>query len=128
MLITPEIIGSSNDQICTTFGDSVSLYCLFNAIMVEGVTIVVWQRNHQKISGYETRPVQGEDNQLKSILQITSITQEDTGIYTCYCKYNEDMVKFEKPSQITSDRATMFLYAYMDDSCSAEGNTGQLEI
>ena len=120
----PKIIGSSDGKICTTINDSVSLHCLFNTATMEGATIVVWLKDNSNISGYEneTRPVEGEDNKLISILQIRSVTHEALGTYTCYCYYNKSMVTSDKP--VTSDRATM----YIDTDCHGGKNTGQLQM
>ena len=40
----------------------------------------------------ETRPVEGMDNVLISILKIENFTHEDQGKYSCYCYYNQSMV------------------------------------
>ena len=83
---------------------------------MEGATIVVWLKDHSVISGYdnETSPVPGKDNEVLSILNINKFSHEDQGRYTCYCYYNESLVKSDK--QITSDQAVAFVHP----DCSAK--------
>ena len=84
MLVSPKIISSSSNEVCAIVNDSVSLHCTFNASTMEGATIVVWLKNQSEITGYdnETRPVQGEDNVLVSILNMKKIqTERSRGIH-----------------------------------------------
>ena len=120
VFITPKIIGSSGSKIHTTITDSVSSYCSFNAAIMEGATIVMWLKDQLAINGYDTSSVKGEDNQLRSILQIKTVNHEALGIYTCYCYYNDSIVTFDKP--IKSDKASIYLC--VDKDCSAEESPG----
>ena len=87
---------------------------------MEGATIVVWLKDHSVISGYdnETKPIPGKDNEVLSILKINKFSHEDQGRYTCYCYYNESLVKSNK--QITSDQAVAFVHP----DCSAKESKG----
>ena len=82
---------------------------------------MVWLKDRSKLSGYEneTRPVEGEDNQLISILQI-SVSREALGTYTCYCYYNRSMVTSDKP--IRSDEARITILT----NSPAKNNAGRL--
>ena len=87
---------------------------------MDGATIVVWLKDQSVISGYdnETRPVQGENNVIISILNIENFTLEDQGEYTCYCCYNQSMVTSDE--LVTSDQAT----ANIHTDCSDKGRDG----
>ena len=124
MLNTPKIIDNSNNEICTTVNNSVSLYCLFDTDTMKGATIVVWLKDHSELTGYDndTRHVQGEDDKLISVLKIKRVSNEDQGTYTCYCYYNRSVVTSEKP--IRSNQAAMYLNVATD--CSAEKGIRQL--
>ena len=106
MLTTPKIINSSDSDVCAAINDSVKIYCSFNAATMDGATIVVWLKDHSVISGYdnETRPVQGKDNVIISILNLKNLTHHQ-GKYICYCYYNQSMVTSNKP--ISSEQATI---------------------
>ena len=121
VLTAPKVISSSDNEIFTAINKSVSLYCLFNAATLDGATIVVWLKDRSKLSGYEndTRPVEGEDNQLISILQI-SVSREALGTYTCYCYYNRTMVTSDKP--VRSDEAKITIHI----NSPAKDNAGRL--
>ena len=82
---------------------------------------MVWLKDRSKLSGYEndTRPVEGEDNQLISILQI-SVSREALGTYTCYCYYNRSMVTSDKP--VRSDEARITIHI----NSPAKSSTGRL--
>ena len=120
VLNTPKILSSSAGDICTTINSSESLHCLFNAATMEDATIVVWLKDHSVISGYdnETRAVPGKDNEVMSILNIKKFSHEDQGRYTCYCYYNESLVKSDK--QVTSDQAVAFVHP----DCSTKESKG----
>ena len=77
---------------------------------MEGATIVVWLKDQIEITGYdnETKPVEGEDNELISILRIKHFSHDDQGDYTCYCYYNKSIVTSHKT--IASDRVTVHVY------------------
>ena len=81
MLTSPIIISSSSNEVCATVNDSVSLHCTFSTATMEGATIVVWLKGQSEITGYdsETRPVQGEDNVLVSILSIKNSDRKIKG-------------------------------------------------
>ena len=106
VLTTPKIINSSDSEVCASINDSVKIYCSFNASTMDGVTIVVWLKDHSVISGYdnETRPVQGKDNVIISSLNIVNLTDHQ-GKYTCYCYYNQNIVTSNK--LFSSDQATV---------------------
>ena len=122
MLTIPKIISSSSNEVCATVNDSVSLHCTFNTATMEGVTIVVWLKDQSEITGYdnETRPVQGEDDVLVSILNMKKFRLKDQGEYTCYCYYNQSMVTSDKP--VKSDNTTFNVQA----NCPAADSEGQL--
>ena len=81
---------------------------------MDGATIVVWLKDHSVISGYdnETRPVEGEDNVMISILKIENFTHDDQGEYACYCYYNRSIVTFDE--LVTSDQATANIHTDCD--------------
>ena len=87
---------------------------------MEGVTSVVWLKGYSKLSGYdnETRNVEGKDNNIISILYIT-VSHETLGAYTCYCYYNNSMVKSRKT--VTSNQATITLRT----NCPAKNSTSE---
>ena len=122
MLTSPIIISSSSNKVCATVNDSVSLHCTFNTATMEGATIVVWLKGQSEITGYdiETRPVQGEDNVLVSILSIKKFRQKDQGEYTCYCYYNQSMVTSDKP--VKSSNTTF----NVQTNCPVADSEGQL--
>ena len=124
MLNTPKIIDNSNNKICKTVNDSVSLYCLFNTDTMKGATIVVWLKDHSELTDYnnDTRRVQGEDDKLISVLKIRRVSDDDQGIYNCYCYYNRSIVTSDKT--VRSNQAAMYLNVGTD--CSAEKGIDQL--
>ena len=89
---------------------------------MEGATIVVWLKDQIEITGYdnETKPVEGEDNKLKSTIYIKSFSRDDQGDYTCYCYYNKSIVTSDKT--VTSDQATVHVHT----DCSHKESKGQL--
>lgn len=122
VLTTPKIISSFGSEVCATLNTSVSLHCLFNAATMKGTTIVVWLKDHSEISGYEneTRPVQGKDNELISILHIINFSHEDQGKYTCYCYYNRGTVTSDQT--IISDQVTTYVHTNNCDGGKSKGN------
>ena len=118
----PTIINSSGSEVCATINESMSVYCLFNASTMVGATIVVWLKDQSKLSGYdnETRPVEGVDNVIISILNTKNFTHEDQGEYTCYCYYNQSMVTSGKA--VTSDQATANIYTDCDGVKGKDGS------
>ena len=122
MLVNPKIISSSSNEICATVNKSVSLPCEFNTSTMEGATIVVWLKDQSEVTGYdiETRPVQGKDNVLVSVLNMKKFKLKDQGEYICYCYYNQSMVKSDKP--ISSGNITFNVHT----NCPATESKGQL--
>ena len=120
MLVSPKIISSSSSEVCAIVNDSVSLHCTFIAATMEGATIVVWLKDQSEITGYdnETEHVPGEDNVLVSILHMKIFRLEDQGEYTCYCYYNQSIVKSDKP--VTSDNTTFNVHT----NCPATESEG----
>ena len=110
VLIPPKVTSSSDSKVCSTTSN-VTLYCSFTAAIMEGVTVIVWEKDGLKIDGYdnETEPVQGRDNELISTLHINNFSYEDQGEYTCHCFYNESLVRSHEP--ITSDQAKIYVEA-----------------
>ena len=124
VLTIPKIISSSGSEVCTTINDDVSVSCSFNASTLDGATIVVWLKDYSAISGYdnETRPVQGVDNVVISILHIKHLSYEDQGKYTCYCYYNRSMVTSD--NLVTSDQATVMVHT----DCASGKSKDELAI
>ena len=88
---------------------------------MDRATIAMWLKDQSKLSGYdnETRPVEGVDNVIKSILHIKNFTHEDQGNYTCYCYYNRSIVTSDK--LVTSDQATINVHAADSDNNKSKG-------
>ena len=120
MLTTPKIINSSDSEVYVTINDSVKMHCSFNASTLDKTTIVVWLKDQSVISGYdnETRPVEGEDNVIISILNIKNFSYKDQGEYACYCYYNRSIVKSHK--LVNSDQATFNVHADFDNDKSKD--------
>ena len=118
---TPKIINSSASEVCTSINDSVKIHCSFNASTMDGATIVVWLKDSIVISGYdnETRPVEGMDNVIISILKIENFTHGNQGEYACYCYYNQSIVTSDK--LVTSDQAKANIHTDCDSGKGKDG-------
>ena len=86
------------------------LRCQFNASTLQGTTVVVWKKNNMELQNSSRYIIAQSNNPEFEDLVVSTLTINSSdyyGTYSCYCFYNNSLVKSTKP--ITSNEVSITL-------------------
>ena len=84
------------------------LWCKFNASTLQGTTVVVWKKNNMELQNSSRYIIVQSNNPESEDLVVSTLTINSSdyyGTYSCYCFYNNSLVKSTKP--ITSNEVSI---------------------
>ena len=124
MLKPPVLIESSDNKYNKDkIHQTVTFSCVFSASTIQGVTEVVWIKDHQTISNSSHYQIVTHQNEvlgstIKTFLTVSNITEKDTGVYSCQSYYNCEVVTcsknvYSERVRFTINNGNFYLCVYM---------------
>jgi len=110
VLEAPKVIRTSERDIQASLNQTVTLFCLFSASTLDGVTKIIWEKDGLTINSsahyiITTRPSSYRPVLTSTVLTnltIVNFTAEDKGVYSCQSYYNRE--KITSNSDVFSER------------------------
>ena len=105
VLVIPRIISG---PIKLQHQSRIMLQCQFNASTLPEVTVAVWERNNIQLSNSSLYNIIQSSIGYDQVVSTLTINSSDFyGTYTCYCYYNNSLVKSSKP--VMSNQSSLML-------------------